>query len=77
MAATRPKPLPLAYSIADAAASLSVTRMTVHNLIKAGKLRSALIGMDTNKRCRRVIPAAALAELMEQGERAAISSATI
>lgn len=52
-------PAKLAYSIAEAAAAVSIGRSKVYALIAEGRLETRKIGKRT------VIPAASLAELLE------------
>ncbi len=52
---------PRAYSVAETARRLGVCRDTVYDLIYRGQLRSTRLGR------RRVIPASALAELLDKG----------
>ena len=54
-------PARLGYSPEEAAGIIGVSRKTIYNLLERQQLRSVKIGK------RRVIPAAALAELMEHG----------
>jgi len=51
----------IGYSPEDAAKVVGLSRGALYNLMNAGKLRSVKIGR------RRVIPATALAELLEKG----------
>lgn len=62
-AATAPKPatIRVAYSPAEAAEALGLSRATVHNLIRAGEIASTKIG-----RSRR-IPAAELQRIALEG----------
>jgi hypothetical protein len=62
----RGPPLPptvaIAYSVADAVKVSGLSRSSIYNLIGEGKLRSALVAG------RRLIPAAALCELLQGAE---------
>ncbi|PFG75309.1 helix-turn-helix domain-containing protein [Tepidiforma thermophila] len=51
----------LAYSIAEAAQALGIGRTLAIKLVRSGQLRSIKVGR------RRLVPAAALEELLQQG----------
>lgn len=59
-----PDPARLAYSVAESAAALGVSRELMKTLIRTGRVRSVKLGR------RRIIPADALAALLsDQGHR--------